>query len=223
MTIKNLLLDLDGTLTDSRPGITRSIDHALTRLGLAIPSEVELVQLIGPPLKQTFASLLPDPTGVNVDEAIRLFRERFADIGIFENSVYSGIPESLEKMLSDGFHLFLATSKLQIFARRILKHFNLDHFFHGVYGSEMDGTRQDKADLIEHLLETENINCQEAVMIGDRSHDIIGGIANNLPTIGVLWGYGSKLELESAGVHILAAQPADLELTVQSTHLKGIL
>ena len=223
MTITNLLLDLDGTLTDSRPGITRSIDHALTRLGLPVPSEAELVQLIGPPLKQTFARLLPDPTEVNVDEAVTLFRERFADIGIFENSVYSGIPESLEKLLSDGYHLFLATSKPQIFARRILKHFNLDHLFQGVYGSEMDGTRQDKANLIEHLLETEKINCKEAVMIGDRSHDIIGGIANNLHTIGVLWGYGSKLELESAGVHHLVAQPGDLELAIQSTHLKGIL
>ena len=223
MTIKNLLLDLDGTLTDSRPGITRSIEHALTRLGLPVPAEAEMVQLIGPPLKQTFEQLLPDPTEVNVDEAIRLFRERFTDIGIFENSVYSGIPESLEKLLSDGCHLFLATSKPQIFARRILKHFNLDHFFEGIYGSEMDGTRQDKTGLIEYLLETENLKNKEAVMIGDRSHDILGGIANNLQTIGVLWGYGSKLELESAGVHSLAAHPDDLELTVQSTHLKGIL
>jgi phosphoglycolate phosphatase len=223
MTIKNLLLDLDGTLTDSRPGITRSIDHALTSLGLPVPAEAEMVGLIGPPLNQTFEKLLPDPTRVNVDEAIRLYRERFTDIGIFENSVYSGIPESLEKLLSHGYHLFLATSKPQIFARRILKHFNLDHLFQGIYGSEMDGTRQDKTTLIGYLLETENLNSNEAVMVGDRSHDILGGIANNLQTIGVLWGYGSKLELESAGVHSLAAQPHDLELAVQTAHLKGVL
>ncbi len=210
MTISKLLLDLDGTLTDSKPGITRSIVHALSKMGLPAPPDTELVKLIGPPLKHIFATLMPDPTDADVDEAITLYRERFADVGLFENSVYHGIPESLEKLIADGYHLFLATSKPRIFARRILEHFKLDHLFNAIHGSEMDGTRQDKSELIDHVLRSENIKKDEAAMIGDRSHDIVGGLANNLHTIGVLWGYGTKLELETAGVHDIATIPGDL-------------
>jgi phosphoglycolate phosphatase len=206
----NLLFDLDGTLTDSRTGINKSIQYAMEKLQLSVPSENDLVGLIGPPLVETFGKLLPDPTTKNIEQAIVLYRERFADVGIFENSVYPGIQKALENFREMGVSLYLATSKPQIFAQRILAHFELDHLFKGIYGSEFDGTRQDKTELIRYLLETEEILRQHTTMIGDRYHDIKGGKANNLQTVGVLWGYGNSDELIDAGADLVIDEPDDL-------------
>lgn len=206
----HLLFDLDGTLTDSKPGICRSIEYALTRLGLPVPVDDEMTRLVGPPLQDTFSKLLPDPSEYNISQAIALYRERFADKGIFENSVYPGIKESLEEFNQMGVALYVATSKPRIFANRILEHFELAHLFRNVYGSEMDGTRQDKTELIRYLLETENIRSRYTTMIGDRSHDIKGGLANHLQTVGALWGYGSREELILAGADLLVDKPEDI-------------
>jgi phosphoglycolate phosphatase len=179
-------------------------------LQLPVPNENELVGLIGPPLTETFGELLPDPTEKDIDQAIFLYRERFADVGIFENSVYPGIQKALEKFSQMGVSLYLATSKPHIFARRILEHFDLAHLFKAVYGSEFDGTRQDKTELIGHLLETQKLFRQHTTMIGDRSHDITGGKANGLQTVGVLWGYGNQEELIKAGADLIIEEPDDL-------------
>ena len=205
-----LIFDLDGTITDSKPGITKCIEHALQKLNLPLPPEDDLVALIGPPLKETFGQLLPNPTQQNINEAISLYRERFADVGIFENSVYPGIHEALESFKEMGVSIYLATSKPQVFAKRILQHFELDQLFSGVYGSELDGTRQDKTELLQYLLASEKIPLRHAAMIGDRSHDIKGGKANNIQTVGVLWGYGTQDELVTAGADLIAEEPEDL-------------
>ncbi len=182
----------------------------MQKLQLPVPTEKELVGLIGPPLVETFGKLLPDPTKKNIERAIVLYRERFTDVGIFENSVYPGIQKALESFRHMGVSLYLATSKPHVFANRILQHFELDHLFKGIYGSELDGTRQDKTGLIQHLLATEGIFRQHTTMIGDRSHDITGGKANNLQTVGVLWGYGNQDELIEAGADMIIEEPDDL-------------
>ena len=191
----NLLFDLDGTLTDSRPGITASIEYALVKLGLPVPAEDELTALVGPPLHVTFSKLLPDPNKKNVAEAIGLYRERFADEGIFENSVYPGIVDILKEFSGMGAGLYVATSKPHVFADRIVEHFEIAQYFRGVFGSELDGTHTDKTELIAHLMETEKLRDRFTTMVGDRSHDIKGGQDNNLQTVGVAWGYGTKKEL----------------------------
>ncbi|MBP19946.1 MAG: HAD family hydrolase [Gammaproteobacteria bacterium] len=206
-----LLLDLDGTLTDLKPGISRSIEYALVKLGLPVPSEEEFVNLIGQPMKKIFSELLPDPTDDDINNATALYSERFADEGIYENSVYPGIKESLENFHEMGVGLYLATSKPHTYAARILEHFKMDHLFRGVHGSEMDGTRQDKTELISYVLETEGITPRHATMVGDRAHDIKAGLANNIQTVGVLWGYGTKDELISAGADLVVDRPADLD------------
>jgi len=208
--IMNLLLDLDGTLTDSRPGISRSIEYALVKLGLPVPGEEEMTNLLGPPLQETFGKLIPNSTEADVNQAITLYRERFTDEGIYENSLYPGIKQSLEDFNEWGVGLYVATSKPKVFAVRILEHFKLDHLFKGVYGSELDGTRGDKAELIKYLLESEKIRTRYATMVGDRSHDIKGGLANEIQTVGVLWGYGTKDELISAGADVVIEKPEDL-------------
>jgi phosphoglycolate phosphatase len=203
------LLDLDGTLTDSRPGIIKCIQHALTALDVPTPSDAELTMLIGPPLQDTFSKLLPAPTAANVDRAVALYRQRFETDGMFENSVYPGIQKSLAGFHKSGVGLYLATSKPQVFAEKILEHFDLAQYFRGIYGSELDGSRGDKAELIRYILAREQINPKHATMIGDRAHDIAGGKANQLQTVGVLWGYGSRDELLAAGADMLIDRPDD--------------
>lgn len=203
------LFDLDGTLTDPKTGITRSIQYALDRLGRPVPEADALTWMIGPPLIAGFAKLLGDPE--EAPEAVRLYRERFGDVGLFENEVYPGIPDVLETLQAAGIRLFVATSKPHVFARRIIEHFGLSRFFREVYGSELDNRNADKRDLIRHILDQERFAPTAAVMIGDREHDAIGARANGMASIGVTWGYGSRQELMNAGVARLAEKPGDLK------------
>src|SRR3990172_9157543 len=174
----NVLLDLDGTLTDPREGIVACIKHALRGLDYAIPLDSELVRYIGPPLQEIFASLLGPDGQSQIDTAVTLFRERFSAKGIFENSVYPGVRTALTQLQSLGASLYLASSKPQVFAERILHHFDLRGFFRAVYGSELDGTRSDKRDLIAYVLERESISPSSAYMVGDRAYDIVGARVN---------------------------------------------
>jgi phosphoglycolate phosphatase len=203
------LFDLDGTLTDPKAGITRSIQYALTRLGRPVPDADALTWMIGPPLIAGFTKLLGGPE--DAAEAVRLYRERFSDVGLFENEVYAGIPAVLEALQDAGLRLFVATSKPHVFARRIIEHFGLSRFFHEIYGSELDNRNADKRDLIRHILDRERFDPTRAVMIGDREHDAIGARANGIAAIGVTWGYGSRHELQDAGVVCLVDKPGDLE------------
>ena len=203
------LFDLDGTLTDPKLGITRSVQYALERLGRPVPEADALTWMIGPPLVAGFTELLGGTH--EVQEAVRLYRERYSDIGLFENEVYAGIPALLRQLRERDVRLYVATSKLHVFARRILDHFGLSGSFVEIYGSEPDNRNADKRDLIRHILEREHFDPARAVMIGDRKHDAIGAGANGIATIGVTWGYGSRQELSEAGVARLVENPQGLE------------
>ncbi|MBB4041354.1 phosphoglycolate phosphatase [Microvirga flocculans] len=203
------LFDLDGTLTDPKTGITRSVQHALERLGRPVLEADALTWMIGPPLAAGFAKLLGGSD--EVQDAVRLYRERYSEVGLFENEVYAGIPALLQDLRDRDVRLFVATSKLQVFARRILDHFGLSGFFHGIYGSEPDHRNADKSDLIRFILDRERIDPAQAVMIGDREYDAIGARANGLSAIGITWGYGSRQELLDAGVACLVDEPEGLK------------
>ncbi|MCK1624906.1 HAD family hydrolase [Bradyrhizobium sp. 160] len=201
-----IFFDLDGTLTNPKPGITRSIQYALERLGVPAPSEDELTWCIGPPLHTSLKKL----TGTDelADRALLLYRERFSDIGLFENEAYSGITDTLSRLAATRQRMFVATSKPAVYATRIVDHFGLNPYFERVFGSELDGTRVDKRDLLRYALDEVRVDPQHAVMIGDRSHDVVGARGNGMTAIGVLYGYGSEAELRGAGAHhICAAHP----------------
>ncbi|WP_262298746.1 HAD family hydrolase [Microvirga sesbaniae] len=206
------LFDLDGTLTDPKAGITRSVQYALERLGRPVPDAGALTWMIGPPLVSGFTELLGGAE--EVPDAVRFYRERYGDVGLFENEVYAGIPALLRSLEEKGVRLHVATSKLQVFAQRILEHFDLSRFFAGIYGSEPDNRNADKRDLIRHILDRERFDPAGAVMIGDRKHDVIGAAANGIATIGVSWGYGSREELRQAGAACLADDPQGLEAPI---------
>lgn len=205
-----VLFDLDGTLTDPFVGITSSIRYAMEKLGRAAPAAEDLRWCIGPPLKGAFLRLLDTSDGQVADEAVRLYRERYMAVGKFENSVIAGIPEALERLRGDGFNLFVATSKLASYAGDILDHFELRQYFSALYGSQADGAHADKEDLIRNLLAIESIPPSRAVMIGDRSHDVVGAKVNSVPAIGVLWGYGDREELAGAGATRIAELPEEI-------------
>jgi phosphoglycolate phosphatase len=212
----NVLLDLDGTLTDPKPGFVASINHALESLGYSARPEAEVARHIGPPLEQTVAVLLgPDGAG-HVAPAVALYRERYSAQGIFQCSVYDGIPDALQRIQGAGLRLFLATSKPHAFAKRILEHFALTPLFSGIYGSEFNGQNADKRHLLGHLLKQERIEPISAIMVGDRAQDIAAANAHGLRSVGVLWGYGSRDELESAGANTIVTTPSQLQAVIQA-------
>jgi phosphoglycolate phosphatase len=201
-----IFFDLDGTLTDPKPGITRSIQYALQRLDHpAIPSEDELTWCIGPPLRTSFVRLLGGDHAA--DRAVSLYRERFSDIGLYENRVYDGIGDVLMTLRASGHRLFVATSKAHVFADRIIDHFGLRSHFEYVFGAELDGTRVEKSHLLEYALKEAAVDPAKTLMIGDRSHDMIGAKNNGMRGIGVLYGYGSRDELIEAGAIDVCATP----------------
>lgn len=212
----NVLFDLDGTLTDPREGIVGCLKHALRGLGRPSPPDADLARFIGPPLRETFASLLGSASPEAIDDAVALYRERFAATGIFENVVYPDAPPVLAELQALGMTLYVATAKPQLFAERIVDHFGLARFFHRVYGSELDGTRAVKRELIAYILRRESLSPHTTVMVGDRAHDVRGAVAHGVLPIGVLWGYGAREELTAAGATVLCAQPAMLTALLQS-------
>jgi phosphoglycolate phosphatase len=205
-----LLFDLDGTLTDPREGITRSIAHALERLGLEPPPLDALTFAIGPPLRGSFAQLLGTDKRETVELAVTHYRERFGDVGLFENALYAGIPETLEALALGGATLFVATSKPGVYARRIVDHFGLGRHFVEVHGCELDGTREDKRDLLAHLLPHHGLDAARAVMIGDRGADMRAARHHGIAAVGALWGYGSREELLEQGAQRLCEAPLAL-------------
>ena len=210
MTSRVILFDLDGTLTDPRPGIVSCMRYALDQLARPCPPDNVLASFIGPPLRGTFAVLLKTPDKKLIEEAMALYRHRFADTGLYENRVYEGIPEMLESARHAGCVSFIATSKPAVYADRIVKHFALDRHFAGVYGSELGGRFENKVDLLAFLLEREMILAEVAVMVGDRAADIIAAKTNGIRSVGVLWGYGSAGELMDAGANKLCLTPGEL-------------
>jgi len=203
-----IFFDLDGTLVDPKTGITRSIQYALHKLGLPSPSADELTWCIGPPLLGSLKKLLGSDK--LADLALSLYRERFADVGIFENTTYPGIEDALSTLAQHGHRLFVATSKPHVYARRIVDHLKMAPYLDHVFGSELDGVRADKTELLAYALETTRVVRSQATMIGDRGHDMIGARRNAMTAIGVLYGYGSEEELVGAGAQRICATPQNL-------------
>ena len=213
-----VLFDLDGTLTDSAPGIINCIEYALTELDLPSPGSDELRAHLGPPLAVTFR----DHFGMDesqITAAIAKYRERYHDIGLFENQVYDGIPELLMTLQQAGYRMATATSKPEYSATRILQHFDLDQYFEFIGAAALDTSRDSKSLVIGHTLKNTNTHpdSHSMIMIGDRSHDVHGAKEHGIDTIGVLWGYGDAPELQAAGAIHLASHPQSLgEMLLQS-------
>jgi phosphoglycolate phosphatase len=199
-------IDLDGTLTDPFEGISRCIAYALESLGHERPAEEALRRFIGPPLLDTFGELIGSE---QAPRALELYRERFSATGWQENVVYPGVREALAAITGTGCRCFVATTKPHVFARRIIEHFGLSPFFSDIYGSELDGTRTDKTELLRFAA-SQRAESRPSVMVGDRCHDVVGARNNGFRAIGVTWGYGTQEELLGAGAHCLAATPEQL-------------
>jgi phosphoglycolate phosphatase len=203
----NLIFDLDGTLTDPREGILACFKHALSALGAGCVSDRALEDFIGPPLRESFAGILGDGNRALVEQAVALYRERFAAQGLFENKPYPGIDRLLAQLDERGDRLFVATVKPGVFAERIVRHFGFKQYFRAVYGSELDGTNTDKGVLVAHMLEEQSLDSADSILIGDRASDVAAARANRILSIGVLWGYGSKQELIEARANWLCEKP----------------
>ncbi|KLU66695.1 5'-nucleotidase [Desulfosporosinus acididurans] len=212
MRFDYLLWDLDGTLTDPKPGITRSVQYALQKLGFAYPHEDELEWVIGPPLKASFQVLLQSKNEDLITKAVTFYRERFQEIGMYENMVYSGIPELLDLLKEKGCQHLLATSKPKVFAEKILQHFSLNNSFSEIMGSELSGNFVEKEDLIREVLKSVSPQARsKTVMIGDRLYDVKGARANNIKVISVGYGYGTLDELEAAAPDYFVSSVQDLK------------
>lgn len=195
MNYSTIMFDLDGTLTDPKPGITKSVQYALAKFGI-MEDDLDLLEpFIGPPLMNSFIELYHFSEN-EARTAVDYYREYFKETGMYENEVYPGIRELLKRIKEQNRTLIVATSKPEVFARRILDYFKLAPFFDHICGSQLDGTLSDKSELIQYILETKQLNKSHAIMIGDRKHDIIGAHRNGIASIGVTYGYGSQEELE---------------------------
>jgi len=206
--ITNILFDLDGTLTDPAEGIVRCIQHSLTTLNVACPPVEELTRYIGPPLREAFISIANSSDEVLIERAVTVFRERFSTVGLFENTPYVDVPQMLTDLSS--FQLYVATSKPQSYAEKILCHFSLAEHFIEIHGNDMEGRLDDKAELVKELLERRALRPEETIMVGDRKHDVIAAKKNGVASLGVTWGYGSRDELVNAGADYLCESPREV-------------
>ncbi len=209
-----MLFDLDGTLTDPYVGISRSFAHAMAALGRPLADDYDYRPSIGPPMRTAFSLLCGDDED-EITRGIAFYRERYATIGLYENAVYDGV-EAMLRRVGASFRLLVCTSKPHAFANRILAHFGLTDAFAAVYGAEFDGTRSNKAELMAWLLEREGLAPHEAIMIGDRSHDIVAARANGVAHAAAGWGYGTAEELREAGCTHTFGNPDDV--TVAALH-----
>ncbi|WP_254075320.1 HAD family hydrolase [Paenibacillus tritici] len=222
-SLKHILFDLDGTLTDPKEGITKSVEYALNQFSIEVEHPDLLIPYIGPPLYDSFIEI-QGFTAEAAAQAVEFYRERYRTLGMFENHVIPGIPELLESLRAKGFELYVATSKPIVFAEQILRHYELDGFFKYAAGSNLDGTRSKKREVIEHVLEENNLLASQSLMIGDREHDIIGAKACGVASVGVLFGYGSGEELSAAGADYIAPAVSSVEdiiLRIQRNELNG--
>lgn len=193
---RNILFDLDGTLTDPREGITRSVQYALAKLGIHESDLTALEHFIGPPLLQCFMHSYGFDQAT-AWQAVQHYRERFAEVGLYENRLFDGVGELLQLLREQQRSLYIATSKPTVFAEQIAHHFGFAQHFKVIYGSELDGTRTDKVELLAHLLAQEQLPRASTLMIGDRKHDLIGARCNGLDAAAVGYGFGSAAELEA--------------------------
>ncbi len=206
---KNILFDLDGTLTDPKVGITRCVAHALKHFNIEVKNTDTLCDFIGPPLSVMFAKRFGFDDA-QCTKAIEVYRERFSTIGKFENTVYPYTEKILSMLKQKGIRLFVATSKPEKFAVEILEHFGLAHYFEKIRGIEMHEEKLEKDVIISRVMSEYALNPADTVMVGDRCFDIIGAHKNNIKCIGVLFGYGSKEELTEHGADVKINTNKDL-------------
>lgn len=213
---RSVLLDLDGTIIDSQPGIQASAIAALLELGHQPDPTFDIQPYIGPPLEDVMHVLL-EPYGDNrIAEAAAAYRRHYGASGLFDSVPYPGVANALAEMKQSGLRLYLATSKRETFATRILDHLNLAVHFEAIHGSVLDGSLDHKPELLAHITAAHRLIPAHSVMVGDRRHDVAGAHAVKMRALGVLWGYGSREELETAGVDQLVETPSDLTTMVLS-------
>ncbi len=208
---RTILFDLDGTLTDPGVGITKSVQYALRKLNIVENDFAKLRCFIGPPLQHSFERYYQLEPAV-AWQAVQYYREYFAETGIFENTVYPGMIEGLSRLVAAGKCLAVATSKPTVYSEKILAHFKMDHFFHLIIGSNLDGTRVAKTEVIAAVMSNlpDFASQEPTVMVGDREHDIIGAKNNQIDAIGVLYGYGAQTELAAAQPDLIVASVTEL-------------
>jgi len=205
-----ILFDLDGTLTDPKTGITKSVQYALGKLGIVEENLDKLTSFIGPPLITSFKEFY-SMNDEEANQALQYYRERFSTVGLYENAVYAGMKELLETLQNQGKTMFVATSKPTIFSIKILEHFGLNHFFKAVIGSELDGTRVEKDEVIKYVLsEIAGHDLRRIIMVGDRKFDVLGAQKNDIDVIGVAYGYGSYEELQTAKPNYIVETMSEL-------------
>lgn len=214
MKPRTALVDLDGTLTDPADGIIGGFQFALRRLGADVPDRDNLTWVIGPPLRQAFPKLLDDPSQDRVEGAVAAYREYYSERGLYEATVYGGIPEAMLRLTEAGFRLIVCTVKPRVFAGPVVEHFDLAGHFEAIYGAELGGRFEDKGDLIEHIIAERDLDASEMIMIGDRGSDMSAARRNAVRALGVTWGYGSHEELTGAGAHAICHAPPDLSAAV---------
>lgn len=202
-----VFLDLDGTLIDPKPGIIGSVQYALRQMGKDPPPVEALTWAIGPPLRKTFATLLGE---AHAEAAVGHYRTFYAQGAMYDCEVYAGIPETLARLAGEGHRLVVVTAKPHVFARPIVSHLSIAAYVSAVYGPELDGTHDNKADLLAHVLAVEGVAPEAGLMVGDRQFDILAAVANGMAGVGVTWGYGSRSELEAAGATGLCHAPSEL-------------
>ena len=213
---RSVLLDLDGTLIDSQPGIIASSLAALRALGHDPGEALDIKSVIGPPLEDMLRTLLQAHGDDRIGEAVAAYRQHYSESGLLGSEAYPGISGALQEMRRAGLRIYLATSKREVFARRILENLKLATYFDGITGSVPGGKLDHKPELLAHILSEQEICASHSLMVGDRGHDIIGAHAVNMRGLGVLWGYGSRDELEAAGADQLVERTADLARVVLS-------
>jgi phosphoglycolate phosphatase len=211
-----VLLDLDGTLSDSRPGIAASFRHTLLQLGHDPTAAGDLTWAVGPPIAVSLQRLLEPFGDDRVDTALQIYRERYSAVGIYDCAVYPGVKAMLEGLRDAGFAMCIATSKRRDFAERVIDYLELRPYVRGVYGAVPGGALDHKQDLLAHILTVENLEAPACTMLGDRLHDIEAASANAIRSIGALWGYGGREELELAGANAIAASPDEVVRLVTS-------
>ena len=205
-----VLLDLDGTLSDSRPGIVASFRFALDRLGHDPDAAGDLTWAVGPPIAVSLERLLAPYGDDRVDAALTIYRERYSAVGLYDCSVYPGVAAMLDHLRAAGLTMCVATSKRVDFAERVIDHLDLRRYVTRVYGALPGGGLERKPDLLAHILDAEGFDAAVCAILGDRLHDIEAAKANAIASIGALWGYGGLAELEAAGAGAIAAVPADV-------------
>jgi phosphoglycolate phosphatase len=211
--ITTLFFDLDGTVSNNFVGIHRCLNFGLERLGYSQLTESQVHPLVGPPFRESLPKLFPD---IDVENALRLYRERYDEKGWLENELYEGIAEAIRRVHLQGFTIALCTSKPRVFAEKIISHFELSRYFDGIHGPELDGRFDRKTELLAHLISHYKIKPAQALMIGDRDKDIQAAQFAGTHSLGVLWGFGNKEELHSAGASHIIEHPSQLQHTVHS-------